>query len=152
MIIGVISDTHGVLKQGALAALRGVDHIIHAGDVGSPEVISALRLLAPVTAVRGNIDRGAWAWSLPVEEMVVLDGKTFYVLHDVNDLALEPASTGIQVIVSGHTHQPLIKNAKDVLYFNPGSASQRRRGGPLSIGHIRISAQLVQPEIIHLDS
>lgn len=152
MLIGIISDTHGVLKQNALAALRGVDHIVHAGDIGSPDVLDALKQIAPVTAVRGNTDRAPWARSLPADTILALDGKTFYVLHDLQALDLDPGAAGIQVVVSGHTHHPLIKMDNGIVYVNPGSASQRRRGGSLSIGRVRVSAGELQPEIIRLES
>ena len=152
MIIGVISDTHGILKEPALAALKGAGHIIHAGDVGSPEVIAALKTLAPVTTVRGNTDRDDWGKSLPFDQLLTLEDHTFYILHDLNDLDLSPAAAGIQVVISGHTHQPVIQHDGGVMFMNPGSASQRRRGGPLSIGRIRITAQGLRPEIIHLSS
>jgi putative phosphoesterase len=151
MLVGIISDTHGVLKQNALTALRDVDHIIHAGDIGTPEIIEALEQLAPVTAVRGNTDRVLWSRSLQTEEMIELDGKLFYVLHDLQRLTLDPGATGVQVVVSGHTHQPLIKKEKGIIYFNPGSASQRRRGGPLAVGHIQICPHGLQSKIIPLD-
>jgi putative phosphoesterase len=151
MILGIISDTHGVLRQNALDALRGVDHVIHAGDIGNPEVIAALEQVAPTTAVRGNTDREPWAESLASEEILTLADTTFFILHDLHDLSLDPAAAGIQVVISGHTHQPMVQTLKDILYFNPGSASQRRRGGPLAVGHIRIAAHGIFPEIIQLD-
>jgi uncharacterized protein len=150
MIIGIISDTHGVLKEQALKALKGVDHILHAGDVGGPEIVAALQKVAPVTAVRGNTDRDEWGKALPFDQMITMDGHTFYVLHDLNDLDLSPGAAGIQVVISGHTHQPVIRKEGSVLYMNPGSASQRRRGGPLSLGRIQTAAHGIQPEIIEL--
>jgi uncharacterized protein len=152
MILGVISDTHGVIKRPALAALRGVGHILHAGDVGSPDVIAALEKVAPVTAVRGNTDRDAWGLSLPMDQVLAMAQHTLYVVHDIKDLDLDPAAAGIQIVISGHTHQPAIEHINGILYMNPGSASQRRRGGPLSIGRIVLSSKGMQPEIIHLGS
>jgi putative phosphoesterase len=151
MIVGILSDTHGELKQDALASLSGVDHIIHAGDIGAPQIIEALKQLAPVTAVRGNTDRDFWARSLPAEEMIVLEEKPFYVLHDLHDLDLDPVAAGVQVVVSGHTHQPLIKKENGIIYFNPGTASRRWRGAPRTIGHIQICMHDLRSEIIRLD-
>lgn len=150
MIIGVLSDTHGTLDPRAMAALRGVDRIIHAGDVGGPEVLAALEAIAPVNAVRGNMDGDDWGRQLPAVDMIELDGRLFYVLHDLNILDLDPAAAGIEVIISGHTHQPAIMRANDTLYFNPGSAGHGRHGAPPSVGRIRISAGGLHPEIIHL--
>ena len=150
-IIGIISDTHGFLSQQASDALRGVDHIVHAGDVGGPEILQALNLLAPVTAVRGNTDGGNWAKQLPPGNMVSIAGITLYVLHDLYSIDIDPAAAGVQVVVSGHTHRPEIKTTNDILYLNPGSASQARNGGPKSIGRIKILNSTIQPEIIFLN-
>lgn len=150
MKIGIISDTHGFLSQQASDALQGDDHIVHAGDVGGPEILQALDRIAPVTAVRGNTDGGIWAKQLPPADMVTLAGITLYVLHDLYTIDIDPAAAGIQVVVSGHTHRPQIKTESDILYFNPGSASQSRNGGPKSVGRIDISASGIHHEIIVL--
>lgn len=149
-IIGIISDTHGFLSEQASDALRGVDHIVHAGDVGGPEIIQALNLIAPVTAVRGNTDGGNWAKQLPLENMVSIAGITIYVLHDLYSIDIDPAAAGVRVVVSGHSHRPEIKTTNEIIYFNPGSASQARNGGPKSIGRIKILNSTMQPEIIDL--
>ncbi|MFZ1985080.1 MAG: metallophosphoesterase family protein [Desulfatitalea sp.] len=151
MLIGVLSDTHGLLGAEVLELFKGVDHIIHAGDIGTPQVLSALESLAPVTAVRGNTDNDAWSESLPVREMVMLGGVCFYILHDLQRLDLEPLAAGVRAVISGHTHQPETKHSRGVLYFNPGSASHRRQGGPLSVGRVRISGKGLHSEILHLN-
>ena len=151
MLIGIVSDTHGSVSHGVRDALKDVDIILHAGDVGGPDIITVLEKIAPVKAVRGNTDGGPWASRLPVADMLKFDTRVFYVLHDLSLLDLDPMSAGVQVVISGHTHQPLIKTIDDVLYFNPGSASQRRHGGPLSVGRIEITKNGLRPEIIELD-
>ena len=151
MKIGIISDTHGFLSQQAFEALKGVDYILHAGDVGGPEIISALDLIAPVTAVRGNTDGGIWAKRLPSTDVVSLANKTLYVIHDLHTLDIDPSAAGIHVVISGHTHRPEIKTTGNILYLNPGSASQSRNAGPLSVGRISISNNGLQPEIIFLN-
>lgn len=150
MILGVISDTHGTLNDEVLKIFKGAAHIIHAGDIGSPEIVATLASVAPVTAVRGNTDNSAWSQSIPYKEMIALGGYSFYVLHDLQQLDLEPPAAGIGAVISGHTHQPEIKHRDGVLYMNPGSASQRRHGGSLSVGRIRISDNRLRAEIIHL--
>ena len=125
MIIGVISDTHGTLNDEVLEISKDAAHIIHAGDIGSPEIVSTLARVAPVTAVRGNTDNSAWSESLPYKEMIAFDGHSFYVLHDLQQLDLEPPSAGISAVISGHTHQPELRHDNGILYINPGSASQR---------------------------
>lgn len=149
--IGIISDTHGTLYQSALDALRDVDCILHAGDIGSPQVFQALQEVAPTHAVRGNTDGGAWCKSLPPSDMLEIDHVTIYLLHDLLTLDLDPQSAGIQVVVHGHTHKPGNKNQDGVLYFNPGSASQSRHGEPLSVGRIEIIDGHAVPRIIILD-
>jgi putative phosphoesterase len=151
MLIGILSDTHGILRESATDALQGVDTIVHAGDIGGPEIISALEKIAPVKAVRGNTDNGGWAKTLPWTDMLSFNGSVFYVVHDLYGIDLDPEAAGVQVVVSGHTHKPMIKYSANTLYFNPGSASQRRHGGPLSVGRILISDKGLQPEIITLD-
>jgi putative phosphoesterase len=134
VLIGVISDTHGLLRPEAVEALRGVEHIIHAGDIGAPEVLSALAEIAPVTAVRGNNDKGAWAGRIPATAVFEAPGLRIYVLHDVNELDLDPAAAGFGVVIAGHSHHPSQDERDGVLFFNPGSAGPRRFRLPISIG------------------
>ncbi len=147
MKIGVISDTHGLLRPEAIAALRGVEHILHAGDVGDPAILDKLRRIAPLTAIRGNIDRRGPCAQLPVTEFVELGGFNIYMLHDVHDIDLDPIAAGIQTVVSGHSHKPLIDWKKDVLYFNPGSAGPRRFSLPISVGFLEISGDHIIPSM-----
>ncbi len=151
MIIGIISDTHGILSEDALQALKGVDSIVHAGDVGGPQVLEYLGQIAPVTAVRGNMDHEAWAEPLPAFDMIGFDGTIFYVLHDLHTLDLDPSAAGVQIVVSGHTHQAAMKTVQGVLYFNPGSASHGRHGMPLSVGRIELTDGRIHPQIIQLN-
>jgi putative phosphoesterase len=146
-LIGIISDTHGLLRPEAREQLAGVDHIIHAGDIGRPEVIAGLRELAPTTAIRGNIDTGKWADEHPNTERLTLGGRTLYVLHNLNDLDLDPAAAGIDVIVSGHSHQPKIATVDGVLYLNPGSAGPRRFTLPIALATLELTADALQPRI-----
>ncbi|MGC2162909.1 MAG: metallophosphoesterase family protein [Silvibacterium sp.] len=118
----MISDTHGLLRPEALAALHGVEHILHAGDVGDPAILAALRAIAPLTAIRGNIDAFGACAQLPPTELIELAGHSIYMLHDLAALDLNPAAAGLSVVISGHSHQPRIEHRKNVLYFNPGSA------------------------------
>jgi uncharacterized protein len=135
-LIGLISDTHGLLREEALRALRGLDLIIHAGDVGKPEILDRLRDLAPVVAVRGNVDQGEWATQLPLTQITEADGATIYVLHDLQQLDLDPLVAGIQVVVSGHTHQPHQTKRAGVLFVNPGSAGPRRFKLPITLARL----------------
>jgi uncharacterized protein len=148
--IGVISDTHGLLRPQAVTVLRGSSLIIHAGDVGRLDVLSALQRIAPVTAVRGNIDHGPRTVELPETELVELDAHSLYVLHDLNDLDLDPRTAGFDVVISGHTHKPKIETKDGVLYFNPGSAGPRRFNLPIAVGRLTISDEDVRAEIIEL--
>jgi uncharacterized protein len=148
--IGVISDTHGLLRLQALAALQGSELIIHAGDVGDPAILAALARIAPVSAVRGNIDRGAWAKNLPARQIVQLEQHSVFVLHDLGELDLDPATAGFGAVVFGHSHQPKIETKDGVLYFNPGSAGPRRFDLPISVGRLTISAGGLHAEIIDL--
>jgi putative phosphoesterase len=148
--IGVISDTHGLLRPEALTALRGSDRILHAGDVGDPEILVALAQISPVTAVRGNIDTKAWAAALSQTEMVELEGVTIYMLHDLSQLDLKLKAAGIRAVVYGHSHQPKIEQRNGVLYFNPGSAGPRRFNKPTTIGKLTVKAEEVRAEIIDL--
>ena len=134
--VGVISDTHGLLRPEALAALRGSDRIVHAGDIGSPDVLRALEEIAPVVAVRGNNDHGPWADKLPLTDAFELDGASLYVIHDVKELGLDPRAVGLSVVIAGHSHRPLSEERDGVLFFNPGSAGPRRFRLPISVGHL----------------
>jgi len=131
--IGLISDTHGLLREEALSALRGSELIIHAGDVGKPEILSALKTLAPVVAVKGNIDTEPWASALPATAVAEAGPITIYILHNIHDLDLDPAAAGFQIVVSGHSHKPERKECSGVLYVNPGSAGPRRFNLPVTL-------------------
>jgi hypothetical protein len=138
VIVGVISDTHGLLRSEAVEALRRSDHIIHAGDLGAPEIIPELEKIAPVTAIRGNVDTQRWAQRLQETEVVELAGTLIYVLHDLNALDLNPKAAGFAVVISGHSHKPKQEVRDGVLYFNPGSAGPRRFSLPISLGQLHI--------------
>lgn len=150
MIVGVISDTHGLLRPEALEALRGSEHIIHAGDVGAPEIIPELEKIAPVTAIRGNVDVQEWARKFPETEAVELAGKTIYVIHDVNALDLNPKAAGFAAVISGHSHQPKQEVKNGVLYLNPGSAGPRRFRLPISIAKLQVGESRLEAELIKL--
>jgi uncharacterized protein len=150
ILVGVISDTHGLLRPEAVAALRGADLIIHAGDVGTPEVIDVLRKLAPTFVVRGNIDKAHWADTLPMTADVEVGGLSFHVLHDISELDLNPAAVGYAAVVYGHSHQPSIEMRDGVLFLNPGSAGPRRFKLPISIARVGVSGQQLRPEIVEL--
>jgi putative phosphoesterase len=150
MRIGIISDTHGMLRPAAIEALRGVEHILHAGDVGDPAILNELRKLAPVTAISGNIDGGGACGYLPPTEVVTLDGHTFYMLHDRQALDLDPVAAGFSAVISGHSHKPLIEWRKGVLFMNPGSAGPRRFSLPISLGLLTIQSDVLQPELVTL--
>jgi hypothetical protein len=137
--VGLISDTHGLLREEALEALRGSQLIVHAGDVGKPEILTELQQLAPVVAVRGNIDQGAWASELPVTTIVQAGSALIYVLHDIHELDLDPAAAGIHIVVSGHSHQPGSAERSGILYINPGSAGPRRFRLPVTVARLNVS-------------
>ncbi|HEY6735412.1 MAG TPA: metallophosphoesterase family protein [Roseiarcus sp.] len=145
--IGIISDTHGLLRPEAERRLAGVDHIIHGGDIGRPEIIDALRRIAPVTAIRGNVDIGDWAVTYPETKLVRLAGRSIYVLHDLKTLQIDPIAHGIDVVVSGHSHVPKIDTASGVLYLNPGSAGRRRFTLPVTLATIDVSPKGLRPFI-----
>jgi len=148
--VGVISDTHGLVRPEALEALRGSELIIHAGDVGGPEVLEALRRVAPVVAVRGNNDRGEWAEALPVYEATQF-GETFiYVLHDLKELDIAPAAAGFRVVVSGHSHRAVAEERRGVLFLNPGSAGPRRFKLPVTLARLKVRGGDASAEIIKL--
>lgn len=150
-LIGVISDTHGLVRPEALQALEGADLLIHAGDIGSPEVIEALESIASVVAVRGNIDKGECAWYLPEKEVVEFGDVLIYVLHDVKGLDLDPGTTGFCAVISGHSHCPSITRRNGVLYLNPGSAGPRRFKLPVAIARLRVKGASVDAEVIELN-
>ena len=151
MLIGVISDTHGLLRPEAVEALRGSDAIIHAGDVGDPAILAKLREIAPITAVRGNVDRGAWARTLlPEVNVLAIAGVAIYVLHIIEQLDLKPEAAGFAAVVYGHSHVPKQEMKSDVLYFNPGSAGPKRFKLPVSVGRLEIEAGKITARIIEL--
>lgn len=149
-LIGVISDTHGLVRPEALGALKGVEMILHAGDVGKQEVLDTLNKIAPVVAVRGNNDKGEWGQSLPDWEVVEIGDVSIYMLHDLKEIDISPADAGIRVVVSGHSHKPSIKEERGVLYVNPGSAGPRRFTLPVSLAHLHVRGEKVQAKIIEL--
>jgi uncharacterized protein len=149
-IIGLISDTHGLMRHTALAALEGCDLIIHAGDVGKPEVIEQLRAVAPVVAVRGNIDKGAWASRLPLTAVVEAHLAWIYVLHDLQQLDLDPAAAGFHIVVSGHSHKAGRTERGGVMYLNPGSAGPRRFQLPITLARLDLRQSPWRVEFIDL--
>jgi uncharacterized protein len=151
MRIGVISDTHGLLRPEALQGLQGADHILHAGDVGSPDILNALRLIAPVTAIRGNIDEGGPCQHLPPTELVELGGHHIYMLHDVNKLDLNPEAAEISAVIAGHSHKPFVEWRRGVLFLNPGSAGPRRFQLPVTFAWLHIETAELSAQIVHLD-
>lgn len=138
MLIGVISDTHGLLRPEALAALRGVEHILHAGDVGDIAILDALREIAPVTAIRGNVDVYGACAELPATDVVELGGQLFYLVHSVHDLDINPKAAGVAMVVSGHSHKAKVEVKDGVVYFNPGSAGPRRFSLPITVGFVTV--------------
>jgi putative phosphoesterase len=150
MRVGIISDTHGLLRPEAVELLRGSAHIIHAGDIGSPEIIPALERIAPVTAIRGNIDTQQWARRFAETEVVELEGFHIYVIHDANALDLNPRAAGFAAVISGHSHQPKQETKDGVLYFNPGSAGPRRFKLPVSVGRLVTADGKMSGEILEI--
>jgi putative phosphoesterase len=148
--IGVISDTHGLLRPQALSALRSSELIVHAGDVGGPGILEALAEIASVHAVRGNVDLGAWAQDLPARQIVQSGHHRIYVLHDLAELEVDPRSAGFDAVIYGHSHRPSVETKQDVLYFNPGSAGPRRFRLPVSVGRLTLSRDTLQAEIVDL--
>jgi uncharacterized protein len=149
-VIGLISDTHGLIRPEALQALQGSEVIIHAGDVGRPDVLGHLMTIAPVVAVRGNVDGGPWAAALPITENFAFGGHMLHILHILPDLDIDPKAEGISAVISGHTHQPLIDDKDGVLYFNPGSAGPRRFKLPVTVGRLTVVDGKLKPELIEL--
>ena len=150
MLVGVLSDTHGLLRPEALEALAGVDHILHAGDVGDVTILDALRAIAPVTAIRGNIDRDGPCAALPATEAVELDGCLIYMVHALEDLDLSPKAAGMRMVVCGHSHQPWAEERDGVLYLNPGSAGPRRFSLPVTVARVRVEDGKPKAEIVEL--
>jgi putative phosphoesterase len=150
MVVGVISDTHGLLRSEALAALQGSQHILHAGDVGDPAILTALREIAPLTAIRGNVDGWGECGELPETEAVELGGRLFYLVHSVVDLDIDVASAGIACVVSGHSHQPGVVERGGVLYLNPGSAGLRRFKLPVTVARVTVGAEGISAEIVEI--
>ena len=150
LLVGVISDTHGLMRPQALDALAGSDLIIHAGDVGRPEVLDALRVLAPVHAVRGNVDKGSWAARLPMTELVEAGRHLLYVLHIIEELDLDPPTAGFSAVIFGHSHKPSIETRDGVLWLNPGSAGPRRFDLPVSVARVRVTESGLAPELVTL--
>ena len=150
--IGVISDTHGLLRPEVIAALAGSSLIIHAGDVGGPEILATLETIAPVVAVRGNVDRGTWARKLPETEVVEVEQVRLYVLHDLALLDLDPAAAGFHGVISGHSHKPSVVRRQQVLFINPGSAGPRRFKLPISVGQLQVKNGRLEPKLISLEA
>ena len=150
MRIGLISDTHGLLRPEALEFLRGADHIVHAGDICDPAILDALAAIAPLTAVRGNNDFGTWAERLPVTDLVPLGGVLLYAIHDLAEIDLDPPAAGVQVVVSGHSHMPIVQQRDGVLYVNPGSAGPRRFRLPISVGELQVADGAVTARTVTL--
>lgn len=151
MRVGLISDTHGLLRPEALDFLRGSDHIIHAGDITGPEILSPLAAIAPLTVVRGNNDRGAWARDIPETAVLRLGPVAIYVIHDLKALPLDPVLGGMRVVVSGHSHKPASSERGGVLYVNPGSAGRRRFALPIAVGELLVEGEHVEARLIILD-
>ncbi len=150
MVIGVISDTHGLVRREAISAFRSSQLIIHAGDMGSPDVIDRLEEIAPVVAVRGNMDKGEWAGKFPLTETVMLGNKHFYILHDLSKLDLVPEIAGFDAVISGHSHKPLVRRREGVLYLNPGSAGPKRFNLPVCLALIEIDNNLINARIVEI--
>jgi uncharacterized protein len=150
--VGLISDTHGLIRPAALDALRGSELIIHCGDIGDPAVLQALRDLAPVRAIRGNNDKGAWARSLPTSDVVELGGHAIYVLHNLAELDLDPSAAGFTAVVFGHSHKPSIENRGKILFVNPGSAGPRRFTLPVAVATLALRSGRCETKIVELAS
>ena len=149
--VGVISDTHGLLRPEALAALAGVERIVHAGDIGAPDVLEALGRIAPVTAVRGNNDRERWAADIPETDVLEIGDVSLYVLHDLHELDLDPRAAGFAAVIAGHSHQPRMEERDGVLYLNPGSAGPRRFKLPISLARLTVTGPRLRAELVTLE-
>ena len=150
--IGLISDTHGLLREDALAALGGSELIVHAGDVGRAEILDALRAIAPVVAVRGNVDTAEWAKALPLREVVEANGARLYILHNLNELDLNPRAAGFDIVITGHTHRPAQFEKDGVLFINPGSAGPRRFDLPIGLARLRVGEKPWQVDFVPCSS
>jgi len=150
--VGLISDTHGLLRPQAIEALRGSDRILHAGDIGDPAILEALAHIAPVTAVRGNNDVASWASTIRDEETITIGATRIYVIHDVNTIAIDLRGQRIDVVVSGHSHRPLVRERDSILFVNPGSAGPRRFSLPVSVGELSISTSGIAARLVTLDT
>lgn len=146
--IGVISDTHGLLRPEAVAALKNSNYIIHAGDIGDPAILDKLNEIAPVTAVRGNVDRGAWARRIPQMNVLEVSGRSIYVLHILGELDLKPEAAGFAAVIFGHSHMPKQETKNGVLYFNPGSAGPKRFNFPVSVGKLALCHGQIESQIL----
>ena len=149
-LIGLISDTHGLLRKEAVAALRGSELVVHAGDVGKQEILEELERIAPVVAVRGNVDTAAWAAKLPETAVAEADGVSIYVLHDLSSLDVNPVAAGFRIVVSGHSHKPGKTERNGILYINPGSAGPRRFQLPVTLARLNVSKSPYEVEFVHL--
>jgi len=149
-LIGIISDTHGLVRPQAIEALAGVEMILHAGDVGNQQVLDTLNEIAPVVAVRGNNDKGDWAESLPDWEVVEVGDVSIYMVHDVKEIDISPSGAGFQVVVSGHSHKPSVEEQRGVLYVNPGSAGPRRFTLPVTLAHLNVNGKKIKAHIVEL--
>ena len=149
--VGVISDTHGLLRPEALAALAGVERIVHAGDIGAPDVLDALGRIAPVTAVRGNNDRERWAADIPETDVLEIGEVSLYILHDLHELDLDPRAAGFAAVIAGHSHQPRMEERDGVLYLNPGSAGPRRFKLPISLARLTVTGPRLRAELVTLE-
>ena len=149
-VIGVISDTHGLLRREAITALQGSDHIIHVGDIGHPAILDRLNEIAPVTAVRGNVDKGSWAQKIPENNVLEVEGVSIYVLHILDELDLKPEAAGFAAVIYGHTHVSKREVKNGVLYFNPGSAGPKRFNLPVSIGKLVVRKGRIEAEVLDL--
>ena len=150
--IGVLSDTHGQLRPEAFEALQASDLIIHAGDIGKPEVLDALETIAPVYAVRGNVDTAPWAVTQQFTRTVEVGEFTFYALHNLDELTLDPRSSGFRMVIYGHTHQPSITEKDGVIYLNPGSSGPHYYDQPVSVAHVRVMGRHIEHRIVELDT
>ncbi len=149
-MIGVISDTHALLRPEAIEALQGSELILHAGDIGDIAVIETLQNIAPVCAVRGNVDTQRWATSFPATQFIEYEGHALYMLHNIGELDIAPSAAGVSVVIYGHSHRPLIEHQEGVTFFNPGSAGPRRSALPVSVGRLRFDAGQAVAEIVEL--
>jgi putative phosphoesterase len=150
LTVGLISDTHGLLRPEAAAMLAGSDFIVHAGDIGSADVLAGLNRIAPVTAIRGNVDRGDWASGLPMTDVLEAGGTFIYIVHNLAELDLDPVAAGFQAVVSGHSHMPALREKDGVLYVNPGSAGPRRFKLPIAVGRLNLTGGRLTAELIEL--